>query len=82
MRYSVYIISVLAEGLANDSISDERRAALARDGKDSEEFQLRALGSKAQLAKWLLYALVLWLLKSSVLHFFAVRLAVCSTPSL
>lgn len=73
----VYIISVSAGGLANDSISEERREALARDGEDSQEFQLRALGSKAQLAKWLLYALVLWLLKSSLLHFFAVRLTVC-----
>lgn len=81
INHPVYIISVSAEGLANDSISDERRAALAQDGKDSREVQLRALGSKAQLVKWLLYALVLWLLKSSLLHFFAVRLSVCSIPS-
>lgn len=72
----VYIIGVTAEGLANDSISEARRAALIRDGVGSQEVQLRALGSKAQISKWILYALVLWLLKSSLLHFFAVRLAV------
>lgn len=55
----------------------ERREQLARDGEDSLEVQLRSLGAKAQLTKWLLYALVLWLLKSSLLHFFAVRLTVC-----
>lgn len=65
----------MAEGLANDGISEERRAALAADG-DSQEVMLRALGSKAQVVKWLLYGLVLWLLKGSLLHFFAVRLTV------
>lgn len=72
----VYIISVSSEGLANDSLSEERREALARDGENSQEVQLRQMGSKAQLAKWIVYSLVLWLLKASLLHFFAVRLTV------
>lgn len=72
---SVYIIGVTAEGLANDGISDDRRAALAQD-VESQETKLRLLGSKAQIAKWFLYALVLWLLKGSLLHFFTIRLTV------
>lgn len=78
---SVYVIGVKAEGLANDGIPDDRRAALAQDA-DGQETQLRLLGSKAQIVKWFLYALVLWLLKGSLLHFFAVRLTVSQdTPS-
>lgn len=79
----VFIISVNAEGLSNDGLSDDRRAALAAD-PDSQEAKLRHLGSKAQVAKWLLYGLVLWLLKGSLLHFFAGRLTVrrpCPTSS-
>lgn len=72
----VYVLGVMAEGLANDGISDDRRAALAADG-GSQEVMLRVLGSKTQLVKWLLYGLVLWLLKGSLLHFFAIRLTVC-----
>lgn len=72
----MYIISVTAEGLSNDGITDDRRAALAAD-PESEEVRLRGIGSKAQVAKWLLYGLVLWLLKGSLLHFFAGRLTVC-----
>lgn len=75
--YLVFIITVSARGLANDNISEARRADLARQGVNSLELHLRGLGSKAQLTKWVLYSLVLWLLKSSVLHFFAVRLTVC-----
>lgn len=73
----VFVIGVVSEGLSNDAVSDERRAALAQDGPSSQEFQLRAIGSKSQIAKWLLYALTLWLLKGSLLHFFSGRLTVC-----
>lgn len=57
-------------------MTNERRAALAKDGPSSEEFSLRVLGSKVQLAAWISYSLVLWLLKGSLLCFFVVRLTV------
>jgi hypothetical protein len=72
----VYVIGVTAVGIANDSMSNEYRARLANDGPGSEEFGLRVLGSKVQLAAWISYSLVLWLLKGSLLCFFVVRLTV------
>ncbi|KAG8159890.1 hypothetical protein KVR01_010527 [Diaporthe batatas] len=70
----VYVIGVTAVGIANDSMTDEYRARLAKDGPESQEFRLRVLGSKVQLAAWISYSLVLWLLKGSLLCFFVVRL--------
>lgn len=57
-------------------MSNEYRARLAKDGPASQEFGLRVLGSKVQLAAWISYSLVLWLLKGSLLCFFVVRLTV------
>lgn len=62
-------------------MTNERRAALAKDGPSSEEFSLRVLGSKVQLAAWISYSLVLWLLKGSLLCFFVVRLTVSRLSS-
>ncbi|KAK7715715.1 hypothetical protein SLS63_011303 [Diaporthe eres] len=70
----VYVIGVTAVGIANDSMTNEYRARLANDGPGSQEFGLRVLGSKVQLAAWISYSLVLWLLKGSLLCFFVVRL--------
>lgn len=72
---SVYIIGVETEGLANDGLSDEQRAALAAD-PEGQEFKLRRLGSMAQVVKLCIYALVLWTLKASLLYNFAIRLTV------
>lgn len=72
----VYVIGVTAVGIANDSMTNEYRARLAKDGPGSQEFGLRVLGSKVQLAAWISYSLVLWLLKGSLLCFFVVRLTV------
>ena len=77
----VYVIGVTAVGIANDSMTNEHRAALAKDGPGSQEFGLRVLGSKVQLAAWISYSLVLWLLKGSLLCFFVVRLTVSRPPS-
>lgn len=77
----VYVIGVTAIGIANDSMTNEYRAQLAKDGPGSQEFHLRVLGSKMQLAAWISYSLVLWLLKGSLLCFFVIRLTV-SCPSL
>lgn len=57
-------------------MTNEYRARLANDGPESQEFGLRVLGSKVQLAAWISYSLVLWLLKGSLLCFFVVRLTV------
>lgn len=70
------MIGVTAIGIANDSMTNEYRARLAKDGPGSQEFGLRVLGSKVQLAAWISYSLVLWLLKGSLLCFFVVRLTV------
>lgn len=70
------MIGVTAVGIANDSMTNEYRARLAKDGPGSQEFGLRVLGSKVQLAAWISYSLVLWLLKGSLLCFFVVRLTV------
>ncbi|POS81010.1 hypothetical protein DHEL01_v200583 [Diaporthe helianthi] len=70
----VYVIGVTAIGIANDSMTNEYRAQLAKDGPGSQEFHLRVLGSKMQLAAWISYSLVLWLLKGSLLCFFVIRL--------
>jgi hypothetical protein len=75
----VYVIGVTAIGIANDSMDEEYRARLAQDGPSSQEYQLRVLGSKMQLAAWISYSLVLWFLKGSLLCFFVIRLTVsCS----
>ncbi|KAF3764202.1 hypothetical protein M406DRAFT_239001, partial [Cryphonectria parasitica EP155] len=74
LTVDVFIIGVVAEGLSNDGMSEAHRAALAQDGPASQEFQLRAIGSKAQISKWFVYGLTLWLLKSSLLYFFSGRL--------
>ncbi|KAG6368869.1 hypothetical protein INS49_003086 [Diaporthe citri] len=74
LNAEVYVIGVTAVGIANDSMTNEYRARLAKDGPGSQEFGLRVLGSKVQLAAWISYSLVLWLLKGSLLCFFVVRL--------
>ncbi|PSR83420.1 hypothetical protein BD289DRAFT_370042, partial [Coniella lustricola] len=71
LALNVFTIDVVAEGLSNNGMTDEHRWLLANDGTYSQEYQLRVLGSKAQLVKWFLYALTLWLLKGSLLYFFS-----------
>lgn len=75
MTATAYLISVTYAGIANDSISDERREALA-DNTSSHEYMMRVIGSKLQLVSWIAYAMVLWCLKGSLLYFFLGRLTV------
>lgn len=71
----VYIIGVMSEGLAGDGIPDDRRVALSQD-QDGQEFRMRRFGAMAQVAKLLVYALILWTLKASLLYYFSVRITV------
>lgn len=72
----------MAEGLSNNGMTDKHRWLLANDGSFSQEYQLRSIGSEAQLVKWFLYGLTLWLLKGSLLYFFSGRLTVSTAPIL
>lgn len=55
-----YIVGAYWKGLANNSMTDEERAAL---DPNSEEWRLRVGGSKTQLSGWLDYTVLLWTLK-------------------
>ncbi|EYB30844.1 hypothetical protein SNK05_002973 [Fusarium graminearum] len=62
-----YSVGNVAFGLANNSITDERRASLQ---PDDTEYQIRVLGSKIQLALWATYSSLLWILKASMCTFY------------
>lgn len=72
---TTYFLTVPYAGIANDSISGARRAALGAD-PDSLEFVMRVVGSKLQLLSWVSYASALWSLKGALLVFFVNRLSV------
>ncbi|EEH42662.2 uncharacterized protein PADG_07482 [Paracoccidioides brasiliensis Pb18] len=59
-----YSVGSIANGLANNGMTDKQRAALS---PDSAEYRLRVLGSKIQLCGWSTYGTLLWSLKSSLL---------------
>ncbi|KAH7308154.1 hypothetical protein B0I35DRAFT_454010 [Stachybotrys elegans] len=62
-----YSVGNTAHGLANNSMTDEQRAAL----KPSDpEYQTRVLGSRIQLAGWSTYSFLLWLLKAAMCTFY------------
>ncbi|EGO59999.1 hypothetical protein NEUTE1DRAFT_80603 [Neurospora tetrasperma FGSC 2508] len=56
-----HVLVTTFHGLANNGITDIDRALLS---PQSEEYQLRILGSKAHVAGLLLYTTLLWLLKA------------------
>ncbi|PNY25230.1 Uncharacterized protein TCAP_04832 [Tolypocladium capitatum] len=62
-----YSVGNVAHGLANNGMTDAERSALS---PDSEEYQLRVVGSKIQLAGWSSYSTLLWALKGSLLVFY------------
>ncbi|RGP63033.1 hypothetical protein FSPOR_8833 [Fusarium sporotrichioides] len=62
-----YSVGNVAFGLANNSITDERRASLQ---PDDPEYQIRVLGSKIQIALWATYSSLLWILKASMCTFY------------
>ncbi|KAI1207526.1 uncharacterized protein F4807DRAFT_452868 [Annulohypoxylon truncatum] len=62
-----YSVGHVAQGLANNGMTDAQRAALS---PDSAEFKTRVIGSKIQLAGWSSYSVLLWSLKASLLVFY------------
>ncbi|KAL7897229.1 hypothetical protein HDV64DRAFT_286132 [Trichoderma sp. TUCIM 5745] len=62
-----YSVGHVANGLANNGMTDAQRAALS---PDDPEFRLRMIGSKIQLAGWSTYSTLLWTLKASLLVFY------------
>ncbi|KAL6887430.1 hypothetical protein HDV57DRAFT_514961 [Trichoderma longibrachiatum] len=62
-----YSVGNKANGLANNNMTDEQRAALS---PDDPEYHLRVLGSKIQIAGWSTYSTLLWTLKTSLLFFY------------
>ncbi|KFY16447.1 hypothetical protein V492_01333 [Pseudogymnoascus sp. VKM F-4246] len=55
------------QGLANNSMSDDQRAALS---PSSEEYELRVFGSKIQVVGWTCYCCLIFTLKIAVLFFY------------
>ncbi|PKS11696.1 hypothetical protein jhhlp_001684 [Lomentospora prolificans] len=62
-----YAVGASAKTLTNSGMTDEERAALS---PDSDEYGWRVLGSKIQVAGWVMYVSVLWIIKASLLTFY------------
>lgn len=62
-----YSIGAVAEGFANNGMTDAEREALS---PSDPEFALRVIGSKIQVAGWSSYATLTFLLKMAVLVFY------------
>ncbi|OJJ66104.1 hypothetical protein ASPBRDRAFT_164099 [Aspergillus brasiliensis CBS 101740] len=62
-----YSVSNVAHGLANNSMTDDQRAALS---PDSAEYRDRIIGSKIQIAGWATYTALINSLKLSMLVFY------------
>jgi hypothetical protein len=68
-----YQIGNLAQGLANNGMTDAQRAALPQS---DPEYGMRVIGSKVQVAGWSCYSTLMVVLKFAML-FFYLRLTVC-----
>ncbi|KAB8075252.1 hypothetical protein BDV29DRAFT_172331 [Aspergillus leporis] len=62
-----YSIGNVANGLANNGMTDAQRAALS---VDDPEYRARVIGSKIQVAGWTTYSALIWSLKLSMLAFY------------
>ncbi|KAF4458170.1 hypothetical protein F53441_21 [Fusarium austroafricanum] len=62
-----YSVGNIAQGLANNSMTDGQRASLL---PDDHEYRLRMIGSKIQLALWATYSSLLWILKAAMCTFY------------
>ncbi|KAF7556521.1 hypothetical protein G7Z17_g1313 [Cylindrodendrum hubeiense] len=62
-----YTVGAKYSGLTNSAMTDAYRAAL---DPDSKEYQDRIGGSKIQVAGWIMYATVLWIIKSALCAFY------------
>ncbi|KAK2616411.1 hypothetical protein QQS21_000653 [Conoideocrella luteorostrata] len=59
-----YSVGKVAHGMANNSLTNDERAALSAN---NPEHQLRVIGSKIQLAGWSTTSTLLWCLKAALL---------------
>ncbi|ROT42195.1 hypothetical protein SODALDRAFT_326371 [Sodiomyces alkalinus F11] len=57
----------VTHGLTNSNMSDAERRALS---PESEEYAMRVLGSKIQVAGWTMYVTANWIIKSSMCAFY------------
>ncbi|KAJ4256137.1 hypothetical protein NW762_009213 [Fusarium torreyae] len=62
-----YTVGAKYHGLTNSGMTDEQREALS---PDSDEYGWRVGGSKIQVAGWIMYATVLWVIKSALCAFY------------
>ncbi|KPM36929.1 hypothetical protein AK830_g9632 [Neonectria ditissima] len=62
-----YSIGNVAQGLANNGMTDDQRLALSPSDR---EYELRVIGSKIQVAGWTTYSALIWSLKLSMLFFY------------
>ncbi|KAK2668477.1 hypothetical protein RAB80_015857 [Fusarium oxysporum f. sp. vasinfectum] len=62
-----YTVGAKFHGLTNSGMTDEERKALS---PNSEEYGWRVGGSKIQIAGWIMYATVLWVIKSALCAFY------------
>lgn len=73
-----YQIGNLAQGMANNGMTDAQRAALS---PSDPEYTMRVVGSQIQVAGWSCYSTLMVVLKLAML-FFYLRLTVSSLPLL
>lgn len=62
-----YSVGNIAHGLANNSMTPAERLAL---DPSSQEYAMRVLGAKIQLAGWSTYSFLLWTLKACMCSFY------------
>ncbi|KAL4731213.1 hypothetical protein ACLX1H_000175 [Fusarium chlamydosporum] len=62
-----YTVGAQFKGLTNSGMTDEERKALS---PDSDEYGWRVGGSKIQVAGWVMYASVLWVIKAALCAFY------------
>ncbi|KAJ4128122.1 hypothetical protein NW768_008406 [Fusarium equiseti] len=62
-----YTVGAQFRGLTNSGMTDEERKALS---PDSDEYAWRVGGSKIQVAGWVMYASVLWVVKTALCAFY------------
>lgn len=76
---AAFCVGAWWQGLANNSMTDEQRAAL---DPSSQEYALRVGGSKTQVLGWSLYTTLLWLLKTCMAVFYSRLTFVLHLPQL
>ncbi|KAF4454383.1 hypothetical protein F53441_3100 [Fusarium austroafricanum] len=62
-----FTVGAKYHGLTNSGMTAEERKSLS---PDSEEYGLRVGGSKIQIAGWIMYTTVLWIIKSALCAFY------------